>query len=159
MTDHITEEAVQEGSRLAPANSLLVGIRGMILAKEIPVCLATVPMAFNQDVKAVVPHEGISPDFLLYAMNFFKSVLNHHVGTSAHGTKRISGDAIATLGIPIPPADEQELIADALSACDEKLVALSQELTLLSELFNALLEELMTGQVGVEGLIDGGSKE
>lgn len=156
VTDHITEEAVQEGSRLVPANSLFVGIRGMILAKEIPVCLAMVPMAFNQDVKAVVPREGISPDFLLYAMSFFKSVLNHHVGTSAHGTKRIGGDAIATLGIPLPPAEEQKLIADALTACDEKLVALSQEQTLLSELFNALLEELMTRKVSVEGFLDGG---
>jgi type I restriction enzyme, S subunit len=157
VTDHITEEAVREGSRLAPANSLFVGVRGMILAKEIPICLATAPMAFNQDVKAVVPREGISPDFLLYAMNFFKSALNPQVGTSAHGTKRISGDAIATLKIPIPEADEQAVIADALAASDGKFVALEQELTLLSELFNALLEELMTGRVAVRGLIDGGS--
>lgn len=156
VTDHITAEAVQEGSRLVPANSLFVGIRGMILAKGIPVCLATVPMAFNQDVKAVVPRKGISPDFLLYAMNFFKSALTRHIGTSAHGTKRISGDAIATLGIPLPPAGEQKLIANTLTACDEKLVALSQELTLLSELFNALLEELMTGKVAVAALIDRG---
>ena len=39
VTDHITEEAVQEGSRLVPANSLFVGIRGMILAKRNP-CLS-----------------------------------------------------------------------------------------------------------------------
>ena len=69
-------------------------------------------MAFNQDVKAVVPREGISPDFLLYAMNYFKSALNRHIGTSAHGTKRIGGEAIAMLGIPLPLADEQELIAN-----------------------------------------------
>ena len=153
VSDHITEEAVQKGSRLAPANSLFIGIRGMILAKEIPICLATVPMAFNQDVKAVVPHEGVSPDFLLYATNYFKSALNPHVGTSAHGTRRISGDAIAALGIPIPSADEQTLIAEALTALDEKIIALEKESMLLSELFNALLQELMTGEVSVEGLM------
>jgi type I restriction enzyme S subunit len=152
--DHITEEAVREGSRLAPAKSLFVGVRGMILAKEIPVCLAEVPMAFNQDVKAVVPHDGISASYLLYAINFFKSKLNSQVGTSAHGTRRISSDAVARLNIPVPSNDEQRVIADALTACDERTIALQREQVILDELFAATLEELMTGGLSVVPLIE-----
>jgi type I restriction enzyme S subunit len=154
VADHITEEAVREGSRLAPAKSLFVGVRGMILAKEIPVCLAEVPMAFNQDVKAVVPHEGISAHYLLYAINFFKSKLNSQVGTSAHGTRRISSDAVAKLNIPVPSNDEQGVIADALTACDERTIALQREQVFLDELFGATLEELMTGGLSALPLIE-----
>jgi len=115
----------------------------MILAKEIPVCLADVPMAFNQDVKAVVPHEGIRADYLLYAMNSHKSALNSHVGTSAHGTRRISSDAVAKLNVPVPSADQQTVIANTLTACDGRIEALEKEQVLLGELFSTLLEELM----------------
>jgi type I restriction enzyme S subunit len=154
VADHITEEAVRVGSRLAPAKSLFVGVRGMILAKEIPVCLAEVPMAFNQDVKAVVPHEGISASYLLYAINFFKSSLNSQVGTSAHGTRRISSDSVARLNIPVPSNDEQGFIADALTACDGRISVLEGEQVILDELFGAMLEELMTGGLSAVPLIE-----
>ena len=42
------------GSRLAPADAVLLLVRGMGLAKDLPVASITRPMAFNQDVKALV---------------------------------------------------------------------------------------------------------
>lgn len=157
VSDHITEEALREGSRLAPAKSLFVGVRGMILAKEIPVCLAEVPMAFNQDVKAIVPHEDVNADFLLYAVNFYKPALNPHVGTSAHGTRRISSEVVAKLEIPVPSADEQAALASVLTACDNQITTLEKEESILGELFNVLLEELMNGQLDVSTPLDGGT--
>jgi type I restriction enzyme S subunit len=150
--DHITEDAVREGSRLAPAMSLFIGVRGMALAKEIPICLATVPMAFNQDVKAIIPRNGIDSEFLLYALNFYKAALNQHVGTSAHGTRRISSDAVANLEIPIPPSDEQSRIAEILTAQDVVISSLEREQRLLGELFHAMTEELINGTIDVRAL-------
>lgn len=129
----------------------------MILAKEIPVCLAETPMAFNQDVKAIVPRSDVNADFLLYALNYYKAALNPHVGTSAHGTRRISGDVVAKLKVPVPSSDEQAKLANVLTACDTRVAALEKEGSLLGELFNALLEELMTGQLDVSKLTGEGT--
>ena len=50
--DHVSEEAARSGSHVAPSGTIFVVIRGMILAREIPLALIDVPMAFNQDIKA-----------------------------------------------------------------------------------------------------------
>jgi len=47
---------------------------------------------------------------------------------------------------------EQQEIADILRACDTKIAALERESALLDELFRGLLEELMTGRVGMAGV-------
>jgi type I restriction enzyme S subunit len=45
--DHITEQAAELYSKVAPENSVLVLVRGMGLAKGFPVGLIERPMAFN----------------------------------------------------------------------------------------------------------------
>src|SRR5262249_48328530 len=49
--DHVSAEGVATGSRLAPAGAVLLLVRGMGLAKDLPVATITRPMAFNQNVK------------------------------------------------------------------------------------------------------------
>lgn len=72
VVDHISEAGLKDGSSLAPTGTVFVVIRGMILAKDVPVALAEVPMAFNQDMKAIVPGPRIHPSFLLYALSAFR---------------------------------------------------------------------------------------
>ncbi|MDD8774183.1 restriction endonuclease subunit S, partial [Escherichia coli] len=50
----ITEDGLINGSRLAPANSILLLVRGSILHQKIQVGLATKAVAFNQDVKCLI---------------------------------------------------------------------------------------------------------
>lgn len=152
--DHITEEALAEGSRLAPKGTVFIVVRGMILAKDVPVAIADVPMAFNQDLKAIFPGDRLFPDFLLYTLMQRKEDLGRLIGTSAHGTKRIGTSALEAFLVPIPPQTEQSVIAAILRACDEKIAALEREAALLDELFRALLEELMTGRLRAGALID-----
>src|SRR5690349_17984486 len=84
--DHISEEGLAEGSRLVPAGTIFMVVRGMILSKDLPVAMAMVPMAFNQDMKALKPNGRVDPDFLLYALVQHKDQLLPEIGTSAHGT-------------------------------------------------------------------------
>jgi type I restriction enzyme S subunit len=53
--DHISEEAAENGTRLAPAGSVLLLTRGMTLLNDLPICVIAQPMTFNQDVKALRP--------------------------------------------------------------------------------------------------------
>jgi len=67
--DPITQLALQEGvAELVPAGSLLVVVRGMILAHSFPETKALVPMAINQDLKALRPNARVRADFLVWQL-------------------------------------------------------------------------------------------
>jgi type I restriction enzyme S subunit len=54
----------------------------------------------------------------------------------------------------MPALSEQYDIAAVLQSCDTKIAALDREIDLLDELFQALLEELMSGRLSARALID-----
>lgn len=149
VTDHISEEGLTTGSRLVPENSIFIVIRGMILIRDVPVSLITRPMAFNQDMKAICPNADTNPMYLLYALFQYRMNLSPFIGTSAHGTKRISTSAIEDFLIPIPPKKEQSLIVDMLNSVEKKLAAEQSKKEALDTLFNSLLHDLMTAKIRV----------
>jgi type I restriction enzyme S subunit len=93
--------------------------------------------------------ERIHPGYLSFYIN------------SAYGRERIrklgagaiqqniSGTVLRTFQVPVPPRDEQFEIALLVDNCARAEAALDHELILLDELFQALLEELMTGRLSV----------
>jgi type I restriction enzyme S subunit len=53
--DHITMDAVNaSATKLVPANSILVVTRSGILVRRLPIARTSKPMAFNQDIKAIL---------------------------------------------------------------------------------------------------------
>jgi type I restriction enzyme S subunit len=150
--DHISEEGLADGSTLVPAKSLLVVIRGMILMRDVPVALAEVPMAFNQDLKAIIPSERIAADYLLYAFEALKGMLFQKIGRSAHGTRTLFSSELASFFTPIPSKEEQHEIAYILRTLDQKISVYERKHGSLRELFKTLLNQLMTGEIQVAGL-------
>jgi type I restriction enzyme S subunit len=69
------------------------------------------------------------------------------------GRQRLNQSVLENLVIPLPPLPEQRAIARVLHAVQAAREARQRELTSLDELFRALLEELMTGRVGVAGVL------
>ena len=56
--DHISKSALEGSSvRIIPPGSLLMVVRGMILARAFPVALTTREVTINQDMKALLPFE------------------------------------------------------------------------------------------------------
>ena len=152
--EHVSNAGLEAGSRLVPAQTIFIVIRGMVLAKDVPIAITEVPMAFNQDMKAVLPGEEVMPEFLLYALIWRKDGLTKYIGTSAHGTRRISTEAVGSLALPIPPLSEQAKIAELLRACDNRIDAIEREIPLHQELFQTMLEEMMTGRLSAVPLIE-----
>lgn len=132
--DHISEAGLKDGSRIVEPGTLFVVVRGMILARDLPVAIVKVPMAFNQDMKAVIPGPEVDGEFLLYAFQQHKPSLLPEIGTSAHGTRRISTSAIESFRFPLPPLPEQRAIAHVLRTVQrakeatEKVVAATRQL-------------------------------
>ncbi len=151
--DHISPEAAEAGSRIVPPKTVFIVVRGMVLAKDVPVAITEVPMAFNQDMKALLPSERINPDFLLYALCARKSALIQEIGTSAHGTRRMSGSSVHGLLIPVPKdSEEQRDIAETLHMLDRREEISKERVRCLQALFSSTLHALMTGAVRVKDL-------
>ncbi len=149
VTDHISQEALESGSKLAPAGSVFVVVRGMILAKTVPVALAEVPMAINQDMKAIVPGTKLRSDFLLYALETLRGALFKKVGRAGHGTAILMSSEIANFKIPLPDLNTQHQVAAAIHTLETKKELHEQKLAHLQYLFRTLLHDLMTAKVRV----------
>jgi type I restriction enzyme S subunit len=144
--DHITDRAVKAGARLVPSGSVLVLIRGMTLLKDVPVGVTRCPVAFNQDVKGLLPdEERLLPEFLGYYLLAKKEVLRSLVTQAGHGTGRLSVDALAELEVPLPPLPEQQKIAAILGAWDRALEKLQALVGAKTERLGALRQQLLTG--------------
>ncbi len=145
--DHISQEGLDAGSKLAPAGSVFVVVRGMILAKDVPVALAEVPMAINQDMKAIVPGSRLRSDYLLYALEAYKHNLFKRIGRSGHGTATLMGSEVAAFKIPLPDLATQKEIAHAVRNLETKVGLHVRKLNQLQDLFHALLHQLMTAKI------------
>jgi type I restriction enzyme S subunit len=58
----------------------------MALVKGFALSLIERAMAFNQDLKALVPRDGLSGAFLMYALTFAGQRMLRNVADAAHGT-------------------------------------------------------------------------
>ena len=151
--DHVTDEGLQSGTRLAPKGSVLLLVRGMGLAKDLPVAVINHPMAFNQDVKALIPRGVCSGSFLRSAIYAGKGRLLNRVVPSAHGTKTLNLSDVRNFRVPQPSNQaEADAIAATLDTVDRKIDLHRRKRALLEELFKSLLHKLMTGEVKVAEL-------
>lgn len=119
--DHVTEGGASNGTRLAPAGSVLLLVRGMTLLNDLPICVISKPMTFNQDVKALRPNANVTDDFLPYLLLGNKDRLLSRVDLAGHGTGRLNSDELKALEIALPPKAEQRAIAHILSTLDDKI--------------------------------------
>lgn len=142
--DHVSEHAIGNGTQLAPAGSLLMVVRGMILAHTFPVALAVRSLAFNQDVKALVPSARFESEFLLQCLQAKALEVLRMVDVANHGTKRLASERLFALAVPAPPLAEQRKIAAILSAVDEAIEATQAVIDQLQVVKKAMMAELLT---------------
>ncbi|WP_170166847.1 restriction endonuclease subunit S [Actinomyces bovis] len=128
----ITETGLTAGSNLAPVGASLILVRGMSLLQEIRIGFAARPVAFNQDVKAIVARSDILPRYLNLALRAARPTLLAQVHQAGHGTGVLATDRLTNLPIWLPPLEEQERIAGVLGAFDD-LIETSRRLALRME--------------------------
>jgi type I restriction enzyme S subunit len=61
----------------------------------------------------------------------------------------INQKGLSSANVPLPPLDEQSQIAHILQTADAKIAAEQDRKGALQELFNSLLQALMTGRLRV----------
>lgn len=136
--DHITEAAVDgSATRLLPTGSVLVVVRGMILAHTLPVAVTTGPVTLNQDIKGLVCGARILPEYLHAVLTGQAGGLLSLADSSAHGTKKLETEVLQRLEVPCPPlAVQRRIVATVRAATAElkELIAAKQRvLDLIAE--------------------------
>jgi type I restriction enzyme, S subunit len=143
--DHISEAAVESSAaKLIPPGSVLVVVRGMILAHSFPAAISMVPLAINQDMKAIVPFRPDISPMLLLAMRALKPNVIQMVQRSTHGTCKLLTEDLLSLPIPFPPLEEQsrivEKVDELIRMCDELDVLLDSSRVRRSRLLDSVLD-------------------
>jgi type I restriction enzyme S subunit len=119
--DHVSEDGVANGTKLVPAGTVLLLARGMTLLNDLPICVISRPMTFNQDVKALRPKPCVRSDYLPYLLLGNKDRLLSLVDLAGHGTGRLNSDELKALDLALPPLSEQRAIAHILGTLDDKI--------------------------------------
>ena len=138
--DHITEEAIANSTtNLVPEGSVLMVIRSGILKHDLPVSINAVPVTINQDMKAFVPGENITANFL---RNYFKAIeLDILAGVRGVTADNIDFKAFQQRKIIVPPIHLQEEFEDFCRQVDKLKVAVQKSLDETQLLFNSLMQK------------------
>jgi len=140
---HITKYAVDKGASIAQKGTLLLLVRGSMLHKRIPVGIAKLNVAFNQDVKALNLKKNILEHFLLYLLFSCEWRLLNTVTKTGIGAGKLDTNDLKGFLIRFPiDKKEQQKIADCLSSLDDLITAQAQKIESLKTHKKGLMQKL-----------------
>ena len=120
--DGITTDAIKRSSaKRVPPKSVLIVTRSGILAHSLPVAVTAVESSLNQDLKALNPPCGISPDYIAWGLRACEQLILNTCrkgGTTVHS---IEMPRLSTFEIPIAPTNEQHRIVDRIEALFDEI--------------------------------------
>jgi len=136
----LTAKGLEATARL-PANTVLVTCIASIGKNAI----LKVEGGCNQQINAVIPKSGNSPEFLYYLFESNRQYLMANAGTTA--TSIISKSTFEGLKFPLPDPSEQRAIASVLFDMDGEIEALERRRDKTRLLKQGMMQELLTGRV------------
>ena len=142
--DRISESALSDSSTtLAPADSLLIVVRSGVLIHTIPVAVTKLPMAINQDLKALIPDDRILPEYLGIYFKIYNDKLLPLIVKHSTTVQSINTEQFEKLKIPIPPKNiQQQIIAIYGKALQINKQNEAETEKLLASIDDYLLKEL-----------------
>ncbi len=140
----VSPAAIGRGTRLAPAGSTLVMVRGMGLHERVRVSQAREDVTFNQDVKSLTPVD-LEPAMLLFSVLDAQEVLLARVESSGHGTGVLPTSALTGHLVAAPRADVRRSVAGRLELLNDRIAVARSAARTLASLRDALLPRLFGG--------------
>jgi type I restriction enzyme S subunit len=148
----ITEIAVKQSSTtVLQEGAILIVTRSGILRKYLPVAKNTVPMAINQDIKALIPNSQISADYLVQILSERGPDILSICMKSGTTVESVEYIWLKRYQIPLPPPPEQRAIATALSDVDALITSLDQLIAKKRDIKQATMQQLLTGKTRLPG--------
>ena len=152
----VTRAALNNTSlRLVDSGAVLIVVRGMILAKHVPVALTTSSVTINQDMKALSPVSHLDGEFLAHALRSGQDPLLALVEVAGHRTRRLPTKCWRSLRMALPPIPEQRAMALFVGDADRRIQryisATKRQIALLEEYRTRLIADVVTGKLDVRG--------
>jgi type I restriction enzyme, S subunit len=122
--DRIARAAITDyGMNILPPGSVLMVTRSGILSHTFPVAIAEVPITINQDVKAVLPNDLVTPRYLAYMLRAYEREILHSCSKEGTTVASVETHLLEQFELPLAPPHEQKLISDRLDAVFARLNA------------------------------------
>jgi len=150
----VTPVALEETSlRLIEPGAILLVVRGMILARKVPIAWTENPVTINQDMKAIRPNKGVDAKYLATMLDSAHDAFIPLIDEAGHGTKRLPTERWRDLAVALPPLEEQIAIAERLDQAtadiDTIITRANREIELLNEYRTRLIADVVTGKLDV----------
>lgn len=147
--DHyVTPLAIGNGTRIAKKGSILILVRGSMLFNRVPICVAGIDVAFNQDVKALDVDASINTSFLLYQLSAFQSRIP--INETGIGAGKIELEHLKEFELFFPAIPEQQRIASCLNSLDALITGETQKFEALKLHKRGLMQQLFPSPEEVE---------
>ena len=141
----LTDMGVKNGSKIAKKGSILLLVRGSMLFNTIPVGVAGVDVAFNQDVKSITGTE-IEHTYLYHFLKKSEHALLSKVVGTGIGAGKLDTDELQSTKLYLPQTAEQQKIADFLTMVDDKITALDKKVELLKQYKKGVMQQIFSQQ-------------
>lgn len=156
--DNITElGAAESATKIVQLNTVLVVVRSGILRHTIPVARNTVQVALNQDMKGFTPENGLTPEYLHLLIAGNQKQLLPLWSKPGCTVESLEVELMMNTEIPVPPALEQQAIAEYLDVKTGKIDGLIRKtetaIQTLEEYRTALITAAVTGKIDVRKAI------
>lgn len=146
---HVSPEGAKVGSRLVPAETILIVVRGMSLAKEFRLATTAREMSFNQDLKALECRAGVDSEFVFHSLLARRDHIRDLASEAAHGTKKLETAVLEGLPVLLPTAVLQRQFREAVEPLTRQRDNLHQQNVRLRAARDLLLPRLMSGELAV----------
>ncbi len=150
--DHITPEALGSSpAKTVVRGSTLVVVRSGILRHTLPVAVNEVDVTINQDMKALTPHEGISSDYVSFALKTHEQDILHRCTKSGTTVDNIVVPEFMKYKIPLaPPAEQRRIVGkieELFSKVNAGIEALEKVQILLKQYRASVLKAACEGRL------------
>lgn len=134
--------------RLVPAPSVAVVMRSNILRRVLPVGLIKVDTTVNQDIRALVPREGVEAEYVFQVLQAESEQIRSACVRTDGSMAAVDSEGFLSWEIPLPSVAEQRRIAERLRHFDalgnDLSIALPAELTARRKQYEHYRDRLLT---------------
>lgn len=136
--EKLTDTALNGRVTILPPESILIVVRGMILAHTFPVAFTDRKVTFNQDMKGIVPNSDFSAGFVFHWFKDNSAKILQATEESTHGTKRLATDVLYGMQIPRPSPEKQEKAVVVFEAFRTKLAEIAKHIATSQQMLRCL---------------------
>lgn len=151
-TYKITEAALKESTTtLIPENSIIVVVRSGILQHSLPIAKLSIPMAINQDIKALILNDASMMDYVFEMLKCKEAFILQTYTKKGTTVESLIFDSFSNLIIPYAKESDRNTIVKILKL-QNRIIALKERY--LSEKLRQkqyLMQVLLTGKKRLPG--------